>query len=120
MLAELKTILDIQEIDMKMIRLLRLRKERMKEIEQIDVLRAELSVQLEEKNKEVEALTLEIQVLEEKITEINSRIKRLEAQQGGVKKVDEFNALTQEITQTEIKHGDMIELGEVRLHFYTN
>ena len=25
-----------------------------------------------------------------------------------------------EITQTEIKHGDMIELGEVRLHFYTN
>jgi hypothetical protein len=101
MLAELKTILDIQEIDMKMIRLLRLRKERMKEIEQIDVLRAELSIQLEENNKEVEALTLEIQVLEEKITEINSRVKRLEAQQGGVKKVDEFNALTQEITQTE-------------------
>jgi uncharacterized protein len=101
MLAELKTILDIQEIDMKMIRLLRLRKERMKEIEQIDALRTELGVQLEEKNKEVTALTLEIQVLEEKIQETNSRIKKLEAQQGSVKKVDEFNALTQEITQAE-------------------
>lgn len=101
MLAELKTILDIQEIDMKMIRLLRLRKERMKEIEQIDALRSELGVQLEEKNKEVEALTLEIQVLEEKIQETNARIKKLEAQQGSVKKVDEFNALTQEITQAE-------------------
>jgi predicted nucleic acid-binding Zn-ribbon protein len=101
MLAELKTILDIQEVDMKMIRLLRLRKERMKEIEQIDVLRSELGLQLEEKNKEVEALSLEIQVLEEKIQEINARVKKLEAQQGSVKKVDEFNTLTQEITQTE-------------------
>lgn len=101
MLTELKTILDIQEIDMKMIRLLRLRKERMKEIEQIDVLRSELGIQLDEKNKEVDALTLEIQVLEEKIGEVNARIKKLEAQQGSVKKVDEFNALTQEITQTE-------------------
>jgi len=101
MLAELKTILDIQEIDMKMIRLLRLRKERMREIEQIDILRSELGIQLEEKNKEVEALSLETQVLEEKISEINARIKKLEAQQGSVKKVDEFNALTQEITQTE-------------------
>jgi predicted nucleic acid-binding Zn-ribbon protein len=96
MLAELKTILDIQEVDMKMIRLLRLRKERMKEIEQIDVLRSELGLQLEEKNKEVEALSLEIQVLEEKIQEINARVKKLEAQQGSVKKVDEFNTLTQE------------------------
>lgn len=101
MLAELKTILDIQEIDMKMIRLLRLRKERMKEIEQIDALRSDLGVQLEEKNKEVEALTVESQILEEKIQETNARIKKLEAQQGSVKKVDEFNALTQEITQAE-------------------
>lgn len=101
MLTELKTILDIQEIDMKMIRLLRLRKERMKEIEQIDVLRSELGIQLQDKNKEVEALAIETQVLEEKIAEVNARMKKLEAQQGSVKKVDEFNALTQEITQTE-------------------
>lgn len=101
MLAELKTILDIQEVDMKMIRLLRLRKERMREIEQIDVLRTELGEQLAEKNKEVEHLALEITTLEEKIAEVNARIKKLEGQQGSVKKVDEFNALTQEITQTE-------------------
>lgn len=101
MLAELKTILDIQEVDMKMIRLLRLRKERMKEIEQIDQLRTELGEQLAEKNKEVEHLALEITTLEEKISEVNARIKKLEGQQGNVKKVDEFNALTQEITQTE-------------------
>jgi pSer/pThr/pTyr-binding forkhead associated (FHA) protein len=24
------------------------------------------------------------------------------------------------VTQTELNHGDMIELGEVRLHFYIN
>lgn len=42
----LKTILDIQELDMKMLRLMRVKKERLKEIEQIEALRKELHEQL--------------------------------------------------------------------------
>ena len=43
MLQTLKVILDIQELDMKMIRLMRLKKERLKELEHIDSLRQELA-----------------------------------------------------------------------------
>ena len=39
MLHSLKGILDIQELDMKMIRLMRLKRERSKELEHIDSLR---------------------------------------------------------------------------------
>jgi len=40
----LKDILDIQELDMKMIRLMRVKKERQKEIQQIEDLRKELHI----------------------------------------------------------------------------
>src|SRR3989304_1248429 len=59
MQEQLKPILEIQEYDMKMIRLSRVKKERQTELKQIEDL------------------------------------------QSAVKKVDEFNALTQEMTQTE-------------------
>ena len=36
-----------------------------------------------------------------KISEIKEKIKKLEAKQNTVKKVDEFNALTQEMTSSE-------------------
>ena len=43
MLKQLKVILEIQEYDMKMIRLMRLKKERSQELEHINALRHELS-----------------------------------------------------------------------------
>ena len=49
----LKTILDIQELDMKMIRLMRVKKERLKEIEHIEALRKELHEQLAVKDTEI-------------------------------------------------------------------
>ncbi len=49
----LKTILEIQELDMKMLRLMRVKKERLKEIEQIEALRKELHQQLTEKENEI-------------------------------------------------------------------
>ena len=49
----LKTILDIQELDMKMLRLMRVKKERLKEIEQIEALRKELHEQLTVKETEI-------------------------------------------------------------------
>jgi hypothetical protein len=97
----LKVILDIQEYDMKMIRLMRLKRERLKELEHIDSLRQELRKQQGDKETEIAELNRSISVQEAKIVEIKDRIKKLEARQNSVKKVDEFNALTQEMTSSE-------------------
>jgi hypothetical protein len=101
MLKELKVILDIQELDMKMIRLMRLKRERLKEIEHIDSLRQELQNQQVEKQEEIAELSQNIANQENKISEIKERLKKLEVKQNSVKKVDEFNALTQEMTSSE-------------------
>lgn len=101
MQQDLKAILDIQELDMKMIRLMRLKKERLKEIEHIDSLRQELHKQQADKQEEISELNRNIINQESKISEIKERIKKLETKQNTVKKVDEFNALTQEMTSSE-------------------
>lgn len=101
MLEDLKDILDIQELDMKMIRLMRVKNERQKELKQIEELRKELYLQTTEKETEIEELGKSIQTLEQKIQDINAKIKKLEGQQSNIKKADEFNALTQEMTQAE-------------------
>jgi predicted nucleic acid-binding Zn-ribbon protein len=97
----LRVILDIQELDMKMIRLLRVKKERRKELEQIADLRRELHAQLTEKEQEIENLSKNVQAMEQKIQETSAKLKKLEGQQTSIKKVDEFNALTQEMTAAE-------------------
>jgi len=97
----LKDVLDIQELDMKMIRLMRVKRERQKEIQQIEDLRKELHLQLTEKETEITELSKNVTTLEQKIQEINAKIKRLDTQQSNIKKADEFNALTQEMTQAE-------------------
>lgn len=101
MQESLRPILDIQELDMKMIRLMRVRNERQKELGQIEALRTELHLQLTEKEKEITELGKHIQTYEQKIQDINAKSKKLESQQTSIKKVDEFNALTQEMTQAE-------------------
>ncbi len=101
MLEELKEILVIQELDMKMIRLVRVKKERQKELQQIEDLRKELHAQTQEKEAEIEGLGKNIQTLESKIQEVGAKVKKLEGQQINIKKADEFNALTQEMTQAE-------------------
>ena len=97
----LKVIIDIQEFDMKMIRLMRLKKERQKELQQIEALRKELHLQFADKEKEIGELVKMIQVHEQKIQEITAKIKRIETQQANIKKADEFTALTQEMTTAE-------------------
>lgn len=97
----LKVLLDIQELDMKMLRLMRLKKERMKELSHIDNLRLELKKQQGEKELEISELNRTISMQEIKISEIKDKLKKLESKQSTVKKVEEFNALTQEMTQTE-------------------
>jgi predicted nucleic acid-binding Zn-ribbon protein len=97
----LKVILDIQEYDMKMIRLMRLKRERLGELNHIDSLRQELKKQQVDKEAEIGELNRNIATQEMKIGEIKEKIKKLEAKQNSVKKVDEFNALTQEMTSSE-------------------
>lgn len=101
MYQALKVILGIQELDMKMIRLMRLKKERMSELLHIDSLRQDLTKQQTDKQEEIADLSRTIAAQEIKILEIKEKIKKLEAKQGTVKKVDEFNALTHEMTSAE-------------------
>jgi len=97
----LKAILDIQEVDMKMIRLMRLKKGRLGELEHIDSLREELSKQQKDKEEEIIELNRETAAQEAKIIEIKEKIKKLESKQSSIKKVDDFNALNQEMSSSE-------------------
>lgn len=101
MLKQLKVVLEIQEYDMKMIRLMRLKKERSRELEHINALREELHKQQKGKETEIAELNRTVSNQEMKIVDIKEKIKKLEARQSSVKKVDEFNAITQEMTQAE-------------------
>lgn len=97
----LKVILDIQEFDMKMIRLMRLKKARLAELDNIESLRQELRNQQQDKELEIGDLNKAISSQEAKIIEIKDRLKKLESKQASVKKVDDFNALNQEMSSSE-------------------
>lgn len=101
MQESIRPLLEIQELDIKMIRLMRLQKQRQRELEQIESLKSELKEQLESKQLEVHAINDEVSSLEKRIVVLNEKLKSLEAKQSSVKKVEEFNALTQEMTALE-------------------
>lgn len=101
MLDVLMPILEIQEFDIKMIRLMRIKRERLKELEQIEALRKELHQQYKDKELEIAEINKNIRTLEAKLSDITEKLKKLETQQMSVKKVEEFNALTQEMTTAE-------------------
>ncbi len=97
----LKPILEIQELDMQMIQLMHLKKERLKELENIYRIRDDLRRQVLLKENEIVELKKNARFGELDIEEINGKIKKLESQQHSIKKVDEFNALTHEIAHAE-------------------
>ncbi len=101
MLDVLMPILEIQELDIKMIRLMRIKRERLKELEQIEALRKELHQQYKDKELEIDEINKNIRNLEAKLSDVTEKLKKLETQQMNVKKVEEFNALTQEMTTAE-------------------
>ena len=101
MQESIRPLLEIQELDIKMIRLMRLQKQRQRELEQIESLKAELKEQLDSKQLEVQTINEEVSSLEKRIVVLNEKLKSLESKQSSVKKVDEFNALTQEMTSLE-------------------
>lgn len=101
MRESLKIILEIQELDMKMIRLMRVKKERQNELFQIHAVREDCARQVALKEQEVLELKKHIRIAESQVTEVVARIERLEAKQNTLKKVEEFSALSHEITGAE-------------------
>lgn len=101
MLEALKKILEIQELDMKIIRLMRLKKERQKELRKLNRIKDDLRGQVKAKEDEILQAKSDIKLMELEIQEVVNKIERLDAQQSSIKKVEEFNALTQEISTLE-------------------
>ncbi len=101
MREDLKNILDIQELDVKMIQLMKMKKKRQNEIKEILSLRDEIIEQLNNKKLEINNLNEDCLLHEKRIEEHKERVKKLENQQSSTKKIEEFNALTKEITNTE-------------------
>jgi len=101
MLEALKKILDVQELDMKMIRLMRLKKERQKELKKLNRIKEDLMDQVKGKEQGVLKEKSNIKLMELEIQEVVAKLAKLDSQQSAVKKVEEFNALTQEISTAE-------------------
>lgn len=101
MLQQLKPILEIQELDMQMIQLMKLKNERKRERGKVLSIRDGLKLEVATKESEITELKKTIRVHEGEVNDIQERVKKLEGQQNMVKKVDEFNALSHEISQAE-------------------
>lgn len=101
MLKALKIILDIQEIDMQMIQLMRLKQARQKDLDNINVVKTELNSQATAKAEEIAELKKVVRMMEGEVNDIKNKLKDLEKKQSSIKKVDEFNALSHEMSQTD-------------------
>ena len=97
----LKQILAIQELDIRMIRLMRVKKERSQELHNLKRIKEDLSSKHHEKEREILEVKHLVKLCEAEVEEVKQKMKKLEAQQHQIKKVEEFNALSQEMAQAE-------------------
>lgn len=101
MLKALKLILDIQEIDMQMIQLMGVKHERQRDLANIEAVKTGLKEQSQAKEGEITELQKTIRLMEGDLADLKGKIKKLEAQQNSIKKVEEFNALSHEMSQAD-------------------
>ncbi len=101
MLDALKVILEIQELDMKMIQLMHIKRQRQKELESINANKNSLHQRVNDKESEIIEIKKLIRLAEGDHNEIAAKIKKLESQQNAIKKVDEYNAITHEISAAD-------------------
>lgn len=101
MQEDLKHILEIQEYDMQLIQLMKLKKERQNELDNINSVKSDLRHQGLIKDSEITELKKHIRLMEGEHQDIVAKLKKLEAQQNSVKKVEEFNALSQEMSSVD-------------------
>lgn len=97
----LTKILEIQERDMQMIQLMRLKQERQRELENINAVKAELDKQILFKDNEIIELKKNIRLVEGELNEILAKFKKLENQQNSVREVKEFSALSHEMATVD-------------------
>lgn len=97
----LKVMLDVQELDVQMIRLTRLKRERLAELNRVRSIRDDLRHQVMVKEGEVIELKKQLRFIEAEVAELSTKVQKLEAQQTTVRKVEEFNALTHEVSTME-------------------
>lgn len=103
----LKVILDIQEFDIKMIRLMKLKKARQKELQEIDSLKSDLQEKIRVKEEEIQEIKDRVSSHEEAIASVKEKIKHFESQQDLVKKIEEFNALNQEVSHADRERSNL-------------
>ena len=101
MLESLPTVLEIQELDMKMMRLMRVKNERRHELERIQQETDLLQHKVAGKEEQMADTRRSLRLLEAQIAEVVSRIEKAETRQNSLKKVEEFNAVTQEINTAQ-------------------
>ena len=94
----LDIVLQVQELDMQMIQLLNLRQARLNDLDNIESTKSDFRQKTERKEEEILELKKEIRLKEGRIAECGVKQKKLESQQSSIKKVDEFNALSQEMS----------------------
>lgn len=97
----LKKILEIQEFDMQMIQLMQVKKLRREELDNIIAVKMDLRGQVEQKQNEIKILKASSSMMEGDVADVLAKLKKLEAMQGAIKKVEEFNALSQEMAQAD-------------------
>lgn len=101
MLKALKTILEIQELDMQMIQLMRLKNERQRDLDNINSVKNDLRLKGISKEEEILELKKNCRLMEGEVAEVVAKLKKLEQQQNSIKKVEEFNALSHEMSQAD-------------------
>lgn len=101
MLKALKVILEIQELDMKMIQLIYLKKKRQSEQDKINTNKASLNQRVSDKETEMLELKKYIRLVEGELNDVLAKVKKLEEQQSAIRKVDEYNAITHEISAAD-------------------
>jgi predicted nucleic acid-binding Zn-ribbon protein len=81
--------------------LMRLKKDRQKELENINSVKGDLRKQAVLKEAEIIELKKEVRMGEGEVSDSAAKMKKLEAQQNAIKKVEEFNALSQEMSHVD-------------------
>ena len=110
----LMLILKIQEIDIQLIQLMKKKDERLYELAQMRALIAEFSHQVESKQKEVVELKKDKRACETEAEISELRIKRLEERQEHIKKAEEYNANSTELSAANRGHAALaVKLNDI-------
>lgn len=97
----LQVILKIQDLDMQMIRLLGLRATRQKELQQLAQVRRESELKVESRQAARLELEKSVRLIEGDVEVLLANQKKLESQQASIKKIDEFNAMMQQVASVK-------------------